>query len=277
MKTLAPVIKWPGSKRRQADTLTQLIESAPFSTYYEPFVGSGAILGALSPERARAGDIQPELISLWHLIQSDPGEVAETYRKNWNNLRNQGHEYFYEIRSEFNITRSPHALMFLSRTCVNGLIRFNSNGDFNNSFHHTRAGINPDTLESIIHMWSRRIAGTTFSNADYEETCEAAKSDDIVYLDPPYMGNKGRYRHGSFDFERFWALLDRLNAKNIRWVLSIDGSSGSRRYDANLQPLEDLSSHALRILNGSSPFPRTQTNRTDLVIESIYTNFRPNV
>ncbi len=75
---------------------------------------------------AIAGDIIAELIHLWKAIRDEPELTAKEYELRWKRLQNEGHTAYYDIRASFNATRNPHDLLFLSRTCVNGLIRFNN-------------------------------------------------------------------------------------------------------------------------------------------------------
>jgi DNA adenine methylase len=272
-KNLAPVIKWSGSKRRLVPVLKPIITSIDFGVFFEPFIGGGSVLGALAPKRAVAGDLQPELVELWKLIQSEPSALAASYKKNWDLLKKNGHTHFYRVRNDFNQSRSPESFLFLTRTCVNGLIRFNSNGDFNNSLHHTRPGIDPATLEVILSEWSFRISGTKFQNSDYIETSKRAKKNDLVYLDPPYMGNKGRYQKQNFDFDRFGDYLHDLNSRGVFWVLSLDGTSGARDYTSGLASIRSLSKSSLTVAAGNSAFPKLLNGRTDAVSESVFMNF----
>jgi DNA adenine methylase len=274
---LEPVIKWSGSKRRLAPVLLPIIQSRPYLRYFEPFVGGGSILGALGPAESFANDLQAELITLWGLVKSDPDALSAAYAQHWQRLQCEGYEYFYEVRDHFNATRSAESFLFLTRTCVNGLIRFNSAGDFNNSLHHTRPGIHPTRLDAIIRAWSYRLQETTFSAGDYVEAIAPARANDMVYLDPPYMGNRGRYQKQTFDFNRLWNLLEDLNGRGVFWVLSIDGSSGERDYTSELAAVRDLSVFQARVSAGNSPFPRLLNSRQDLVSESVLANFEPSV
>ena len=160
-----PVIKWSGSKRSQSAKIRGYLPDK-FNTYYEPFLGGGSMLYAINPQGAICGDICTPLIALWNEIKEHPEELAEAYRTRWKRLQDEGHLVYYEIRDNFNTNRAPEDLLFLSRTCVNGLIRFNANGDFNNSLHHTRPGIDPDSLKKIILDWSEHIQGVEFLAED---------------------------------------------------------------------------------------------------------------
>jgi DNA adenine methylase len=266
-----PVIKWSGSKRSQADVIKK---NAPdtFNTYYEPFVGGGAILYALNPKRAVCGDICEPLIDLWEEIKNCPKDLADGYRERWTRLQTEGYEAYYKIRDDFNKTHNPKDLMFLSRTCVNGLIRFNAQGEFNNSLHHTRPGINPDRLEKIILDWSDHIKGAVFYAKDYQETTAKAVEGDFIYLDPPYFHTVGRY-YGtkSIDFQEFLDYLDGLNQRGIKYILSFDGKRGDTDYTVEL-PSELYKRHEL-VPSGNSSFKKVMDKQQQLVYESLYMNY----
>ena len=84
---MQPVIKWSGSKRPQAEIIKSYIPN--FDTYYEPFVGGGSIMYAVSPQKAIVGDICKPLINLWNEIKTNPQQVADEYKKRWVSSSNQ--------------------------------------------------------------------------------------------------------------------------------------------------------------------------------------------
>lgn len=268
---ISPAIKWSGSKRSVAPTIAKFLPKS--SRYLEPFVGGGAMLPYRPAFNAIAGDIIPELIHLWKLIQKDPEKVSDGYSDRWSKLQSKGYTVFYEIRDAFNRTRDPVDLLFLSRTCVNGLIRFNAAGSFNNSLHYTRKGINPIHFRKILHLWSNAVRGVAFLVADYRETLSMARKGDIAFLDPPYVGTRGRYLRDAFDFEDFYSELDRLNKRGVRWVLTFDGEAGSRKYPADVP--QDIYKRFLKIKTGQSPFSRVMQSKVEQVTESMYFNFEP--
>ena len=149
-KTIPSLIKWTGSKRKQAPLIAR--EAKSYNRYFEPFLGGGALLFLFAHEGAVASDIYEPLISLWKLIQSKPEEVISDYTEKWNALNVEYKELqlnhiknadglpkvFYDCRSRFNKTHNPLDLNFIMRTCVNGIVRFNGEGEFNNSFHLSR-------------------------------------------------------------------------------------------------------------------------------------------
>src|SRR3989344_8188746 len=94
-------IKWSGSKRSQAKEIISYFPQE-INTYYEPFLGSGAILGHLKPQKAVCADINKPLMELWEKIKNDPKGVSQDYRNKWENLQNKGYTFFYEVRINFN-------------------------------------------------------------------------------------------------------------------------------------------------------------------------------
>lgn len=271
MKLIPPVIKWTGSKRPVAYKLAQLFPKT--NHFFDPFVGGGAILPFFQGKPAVVGDIIPELIALWKLIKENPSLVASGYTEKWNRLQTEGYKVYYEIRDNFNETKDPVDFLFLSRTCVNGLIRYNKEGKFNNSLHHTRPGIHPKTLEGIINNWSKWIQHTSFHNQDYRLTLSEAESGDTVFFDPPYVGTGTRYIPQSFDYKAFYEELERLNKLGVNWILTLDGEAGERIYDSKIP--KDLYKKDFKISTGKSPFSKVMNNKQDQIFESVYLNFEP--
>jgi len=263
-----PVIKWSGSKRSQSKELVKLFPR--FKKYYEPFLGGGSILYVINSKKSICGDICEPLIELWKIIKENPQKIIKDYNRDWNRLQNEGYKVYYEIRDRFNKHKNPEDLFFLSRTCVNGLIRFNSNGDFNNSFHNTRKGIDPYRIEKIILDWSKKIQNITFIHKDYRDLVKTATSKDFVYLDPPYFNTKGRY-FGKINYEEFIKFLEDLNNRKIKFVLSYDGMRGNSKYLKDL-PKKLYKRHIL-LESGNSSFKKVMYKKSEMVKESVYLNF----
>ncbi len=265
-----PVIKWSGSKRSQAAFIRSFFPKN-FNNYYEPFLGGGSILYTVDGSKKRiCGDICQPLIDLWIAIRDNPKLVAKNYQKRWDKMQKEGYEVYYKIRDNFNKYKSPDDLLFLSRTCVNGLIRFNEQGDFNNSLHYSRAGINPVSLESIVSDWSRHIQNVDFVSSDYISTTNSAQKGDLIYLDPPYFHTRGRY-FGTIDFDKFLVYLDNLNKRGIKYILSFDGKRGKENYVVDL-PRSVYKRHEL-LPSGNSTFKKVIDKKREEVWESLYLNF----
>lgn len=266
---MKPVIKWSGSKRTQSEKIKSYFPNS-FKTYYEPFLGGGSMLYTINPDKSICGDVCKPLIDLWKEIRDNPDNLAEEYALRWQRLQDEGYTAYYSIRDDFNAYKSPYDLLFLSRTCVNGLIRFNDKGDFNNSLHHTRPGIKPESLRQIINDWSIHIQGIQFMATDYTITTASAKSGDIVYLDPPYFHTKGRY-FGTIDFDRFLEYLEDLNRRGIKYLLSFDGKRGDSDYTVDL-PKSLYKRHEF-LSSGNSTFKKVIDKESEIVMESLYMNY----
>ena len=264
---MKPVIKWSGSKRTQSEAIKKYLPES-FDTYFEPFIGGGSMLYAINPDKSVCGDICVPLIDLWNEIKNNPDKLADKYEIRWKRLQEEGYTAYYTTRDEFNKNKSPYDLMFLSRTCVNGLIRFNDKGEFNNSLHHSRPGIKPESLRKIILDWS--IQNTTFFADEYSITTATAKQGDLVYLDPPYFHTKGRY-FGTIDFDKFLEYLANLNERSIKYMLSFDGKRGDEDFTVDI-PKELYKRHVF-IPSGNSTFKKVIDKETEMVLESLYLNY----
>lgn len=267
---MQPIIKWSGSKRSQAEKILSYFPKE-IQTYYEPFIGGGSVLyGVLKNKlcnKTVASDICKPLIYLWNMIISDPNTLIEYYCSFWNRLQIYGQDVYYESRDRFNADYNPLDFFCINRTCFNGLVRFSSDGKFNVSFHLTRKGIDPRKLKRIIKDWLNVLSDKViFLNIDYEKCIESATENDFIYFDPPYVHTKGMYRE-SFDHSRFFKVLENLNSKNIKWLLSYDGN----RYPNTSIP-ENLYKNHYLLDSGVSSFSRLKSNRV-WIKESLYVNF----
>ena len=159
-----PVIKWSGSKRSQCENIIKYFPKE-IDTYYEPFCGGASVCRALMESKDHkvnkfvCSDLNRDLINLWNAVKNRPKEVADYYKILWTEMNKNDdkgikRDYFENVRERYNKERNPLDFMFIMRTTTNGMPRYNSKGEFNNSFHITRNGINPDTLEKIIFEWS---------------------------------------------------------------------------------------------------------------------------
>ena len=215
-------------------------------------------------------DLNKDLIDLWNLILTNPKEVSETYEQMWLELnqdddKERKKQYFYKIRKRFNEHKNPTDFMFIMRTTANGMPRYNQSGEFNNSFHVTRNGINPKTLNEIIFDWSRLLNENKvqFLHQSYENI--KTKIRDVMYLDPPYANTKGMY-YGTIDYDKLW---NWLRGQEGMYLLSFDGSTSSENMTQNI-PKDIYDTHEY-LYSGNSSFRRVvgKSNK-EYVNESLY-------
>lgn len=221
------LVKWTGSKRKSAK---QILKYFPedINRYFEPFLGSGSILYAvreLYPDcKVYGSDIYKPLIDIFINLSKNPLKLKNKYRHDWTKLQKDFPNFFYKKRELFNKKKNFQDLIFLSRTCVNGIIRFNKNNEFNNSLHLSRRGMKPDLFDNIVDNWFLRIKNKSyFKCCDYTSILNHLKKGDFIYLDPPYFHSKNRYIE-NLDKDKFFRFINELNKKNILFALSFDGS-----------------------------------------------------
>lgn len=230
-KNVAPVLKWVGGKRQLLSEIKPYIPK-DFSTYYEPFVGGGAVLFSIQPKRAVINDINSELINLYEVIRDDVDLLVEDLKKHENNK-----EYFYNIRGMdrdreiYNkLTRIEKAsrMHYLNKTCFNGLFRVNQAGQFNSPFgNYKDPNIVNDTVLRAVSNYFNRVK-ITFKCGDFEDSVKRIRKDAFVYFDPPYdpisdSANFTGYSKGGFDRQeqiRLKKLCDKLDNRGIRFLLS---------------------------------------------------------
>lgn len=276
------LIKWTGSKRLLAPQIRSLFPA--YTRYIEPFVGGGSLLYLSATPGSIASDVYRPLVELWSLLKKSPSAVTDDYAQQWQLLNRELDQldpaalpegatlpqYYYKVRERFNRTGNPLDLNFILRTCVNGIVRFNDKGEFNNSFHLSRRGMTPSRFAAAVRAWRPTLDAVTFQCCDYADTLRAARRGDLVYLDPPYANSKNRYAE-DLDLARLFSELELLNTRGVSWALSFDGSRGGQDM---LQPVprELYRRHAL-ISGGLSAVKRVLSGPLEEVQESLYLNF----
>jgi DNA adenine methylase len=189
-KLVSPFLKWVGGKRQVMPAIEQhLPKGIKSKVYIEPFIGGGAVLFHLQPEKAIVNDFNSELVNVYKVIKNDLESLILDLQKHKNESG-----YFYEIRSvdrsnEFkNLTDVERAsrIIYLNKTCFNGLYRVNSSGEFNSPFGKYKNPniVNEPTLRAVSHYLNSK--NIQLRNVDYADVLQEADENSFVYLDPPY-------------------------------------------------------------------------------------------
>jgi DNA adenine methylase len=193
LKNLSPFIKWAGGK---TSLLAHLLPNVPsnVSNYYEPFLGGAALFFAISGRRTRfnahLSDTNAELITTYRVIKEFPDhliEVLSIFQKEYDRAADKM-RYFYAKREWEPETPVELAarLIFLNKTCYNGLYRVNSKGEFNVPFgryKHPRI-LNSENIRTISQILKNTNA--ELRSTDYKDAVASCGNADFVYLDPPY-------------------------------------------------------------------------------------------
>jgi DNA adenine methylase len=190
-KNARPFLKWVGGKKQLLPSLREYYPKE-YGKYFEPFLGGGAVFYDLQPKQALLNDINISLIGAYKDIKSQPQAVIKELRKlskKYSLLSvDERKEFYYSIREKFNI-KTPSLLrtaylIFLNKTCFNGMYRENSSGGFNVPFGTYK---NPKILdEENILAVSSLLSKATLLSGSFKEAVKSAKKGDFIYFDPPY-------------------------------------------------------------------------------------------
>ena len=230
---LSPFVKWVGGKGQLIEPIKQMIPR-DYDTYYEPFVGGGAILFSLKPKKAVINDINKQLINVYEQIRDAPKEVIHTV----NQLDSLpcDKDYYGECREIYNHKiqseeLSPECaayMIWINKHCFNGLYRVNSRGSFNVPYNNKESvnSINEANIMNISKYLNE--ADIMILCSDFEDVCQRITSKDFVYFDSPYVpvsetASFTDYSKGGFkleDHQRLASLYQRLSGLNIKALLS---------------------------------------------------------
>lgn len=190
-KLVKPCLKWAGGKRQLIPVIlaNHLPKNYNHQTYYEPFIGGGALFFALQPKRAVINDTNAELINCYKVIRNSLDELIEDLKSHKNN-----EDYYYAIRDwdreESFKYKTPvqraSRIIYLNKTCYNGLFRVNSLGQFNVPFGKYK---NPNILDVAVLKAVNKYLNENqilILNSDFQEALKDARKGDFIYLDPPY-------------------------------------------------------------------------------------------
>jgi DNA adenine methylase len=247
-----PFLKWAGGKSQLLDKFLDFypaeLKSGLLTNYYEPFIGGGAVFFDVAQryniKSAFLCDINQELILTYLVIQQDVFkliEVLDTFSKNYTKLDEVAQSrFYYKVREEYNRNRlninylsysedwilRAAQIIFMNKTCFNGLFRFNQKGEFNVPAGRYK---NPKILdESNLLNVSKLLSIAEIRNAGFETIENGVKENSFVYFDPPYRPISktsaftaySKFKFGDEEQKQLAALFNRLNKMGIKQMLS---------------------------------------------------------
>jgi DNA adenine methylase len=220
---MIPFLRWAGSKRKLLPVLREYWDDRT-GKYIEPFMGSACFFFAIKPEAAVIGDTNEELVQTFEAVRDNPVAVHNYLRP----LRRNETTY-YIVRDSWDCYKEPARtaarFIYLNRLCFNGIYRTNTKGEFNVPY----GGESTGSFPSLKHLKEigEALQKATICRNDFEQTLNAAKSGDFVYLDPPYSVENRRVfkQYGSSvfglaDLERLARRLIELDSSGVSFVLS---------------------------------------------------------
>ncbi|HET6458757.1 MAG TPA: DNA adenine methylase [Nitrosopumilaceae archaeon] len=228
-----PFVKWAGGKRQILPILSQHIPKN-FDTYFEPFLGGGAVLFHLISKNSQlkcfVSDLNSTLILSYVTIRDKVDELIMSLEEHSENYFKNPEKYYYQVRDNNpkNQIDQVSRLIFLNKTCFNGLYRVNSKGKFNVPIgkYVNPNIVNKENLQILSHvLQSKEIS---IKCEDFTTALRKAREDDFVYLDPPYQpvsstANFTSYTNDNFDYkdqERLFVEFKKLDSKGCKIMLS---------------------------------------------------------
>jgi DNA adenine methylase len=255
----AGLLKWVGNKQRNAHVIASHFPSR-FGTFFEPFLGSGGVLGTLSPKRAIASDVFRPLLEIWRTLATDPAMLKSWYAERWHLFSSGDRTARYlEIRESYNRRPNGADLLFLCRSCYGGIVRFRKADGFMSTPCGVHDPIRPESFERRADEWVKRTRGTQFLEMDFAESLELARAGDLVYCDPPYSDSQSiLYGAQSFDLTRLMVAIERCKSKGVFVALSIDGTKKSGKTKVDIKLPRGLFEEQITINCGVSMLRRFQ-------------------
>ncbi len=231
-RTVAPfksqLLKWVGNKQRYAHEIASYFPTE-FGAYFEPFLGSGAVIATLAPIRAVGSDSFEPLMEIWRTLKNDPQMLKHWYAERWYAMTSGEKVTEYEkIKASYNAVPNGADLVFLCRSCYGGVVRFRQSDGYMSTPCGPHKPISPDAFSQRVDIWNQRTAGTEFALMDYREAFDLAKPGDLIYCDPPYSKSQTiLYGAHAFSLKDLFEAIDLCKSRGVYVALSIDGTKRS--------------------------------------------------
>jgi len=204
----APFLNWAGGKRWLVQKHASLLPLT-YSNYIEPFLGAGSVFFHMQPRKSILSDLNADLIAAYQGIREDPQGVVASLRYR-QRIHNKDDDYYYRLRAR--VPQDPiqraTRMIYLNRTCFNGIYRVNLNGNFNvPRGSKSKVCMSNDDFPAI----ARLLKNADLRVCDFEDSIDVAKAGDFVFADPPYT-----VRHNLNGFVKYneilfsWADQERL-------------------------------------------------------------------
>lgn len=264
------LLKWVGNKQRFSHEICDFFPKN-FNCYYEPFLGSGAVLATLNPSKAVASDVFEPLMEIWSTLKENPETLKSWYEERWNFAKRNGKVESYEIiKKNYNTNPNGADFLFISRSCYGGIIRFRKDDGYMSTPCGVHEPISPDSFASRVDIWHQRVKNTVFKLGDYREIIKHAKKGDLIYCDPPYSHCQSiLYGAQKFDLSKLLESIADCKAKGIFVALSIDGTKKSGDYICDLPIPKHLFEREIMVNCGRSMLRRFQLEGQSLENENV--------
>ncbi|WP_353570239.1 Dam family site-specific DNA-(adenine-N6)-methyltransferase [Candidatus Albibeggiatoa sp. nov. BB20] len=253
------LLKWVGNKQKFAHEIVGYFPDK-FNRYYEPFLGSGAILSTLSPKDALASDAFQPLIEIFTTLKNEPNVLKEWYEQRWliahGNTKKDGYE---KIKASYNANPNGADLLFLCRACYGGVVRFRKADGYMSTPCGVHEPIRPESFNKRTDIWHERVQHTQFELMDYKKAMRLANAGDFIYCDPPYKHSQAiLYGGQDFKLEELFNEIEKCKKRGAYVALSIDGTKKSGNINCELPIPSNLFEEEIYVNVGRSMLKRFQ-------------------
>lgn len=269
-KAFVPFLKWPGGKRWFVQNYSSLLPSE-YDTYIEPFLGAGSVFFHLKPKKALLGDVNTDLINTYRAIKENWQKVENSLTYRQRRHLKDADTYYYWLRQHTppNLVQQASRLIYLNRTCFNGIYRVNQQGQFNvPRGSKNKVVIESDDFESISNL----LDGAELVTGDFAALVCRAKKGDFVFCDPPYT-----VRHNYNGFRKYnevlfsWADQERLASALLRAARRGAKVLCTNANHESVRELYDQPEFELQVLSRHSAISADSSRRSsfeELIIQS---------
>ncbi len=264
------LLKWVGNKQKFAGEITRFFP-INYNTFYEPFIGSGAIIATVAPNKGIGSDISSPLIEIWKMLKSDPDQLIEWYATRRNRIEQEGKvEVYEEVKKSFNANPNGADFLFLTRSCYGGIVRFRKQDGYMSTPCGVHKPIAVNSFAKRVKEWKPRLRNVDFVCIDYQNIFDRAKEGDLIYCDPPYSHSQSiLYGAQSFSLETLLHKISEVKQRGVKVALSIDGKKKSGNLICDLPIPEGLFEEEIYIQLGRSMLRRFQMEGQTLESELV--------
>lgn len=273
------LLKWIGNKQRFADTIISYMPTQ-FNSYYEPFLGSGAVMAALLQadstkmfphfDVAYGSDILPFLIDIFQEVKTAPEGLIDYYTSAIEEYYKNPKEQYEIIQHRFNTNHNSRDFMLLSRTCYSGIIRFRKADGYMSTPVGPHKPILPETFSRRVMQWHSLLQKATFEAISFEIAMDRPQKGDVVYCDPPYTHSQSIiYGAQNFDISILWKKIAECKSRGVKVLLSLNGMRESQKKDISIVIPDGIFERRIIVDCGTSMVDRLQNTGKSMVDEKV--------
>lgn len=273
------LLKWIGNKQRFAETIVSYMPNQ-FKNYYEPFLGSGAVMAELLHEdrcmiyphfeHCYGSDILPFLIEVFDYVRNSPDQLIDYYTRQIEEYYIDPVKKYDEIKDRFNTNHNGLDFCLLSRTCYSGIIRFRRIDGYMSTPKGPHNPIKPSIFANRVLLWHELLEKVSFQTESFSVAMNKPTEGDVVYCDPPYTHSQSIiYGAQDFNINDLWLKIDQCKSRGVKVMLSINGMRESRKKNISVDIPDGLFERKIVIDCGISMIDRLQSSGKVMIDENV--------